>query len=107
VAGAIIGKAFGVFVKYVAETYFLDECGCIWWWVSVAFLNWCIDNAFTLWFHGCIDPAYAISLVVTNLYTTGYLRIGAITFLDTIGVGNPEPFPYSLTISRVGGGRHH
>ncbi|TET21001.1 hypothetical protein E3J74_00370 [Candidatus Bathyarchaeota archaeon] len=104
VAGFMIGLALGAFITYVSQTYFLDEYNCIWWWLSISFVDWALDNAYTLWYYGLTNPSYATSLVLLMLYETGYIRVGAITFLDAIGAGYPSPPQYTLSISATTGG---
>ena len=103
VAGAIVGGALAVVITYVSEALFLDEHNCIWWWLSLPFMDWAVANAYTLWYYGLTNPAYATSLVLSMLFATGYIRVGAVTFLDAIGAGNPQ-FSYTLTISAGSGG---
>lgn len=102
--GALVGGALAVIVTWVSTTYFLDELNCIWFWTSLAFINWLNDNGFMLWWKSIWDPVGAMAQILTRLYATGYLRVGAVTFLDAIGKGNPSPYPRSLTISTTSGG---
>ncbi len=99
-AGAAIGIFLGAFVSGSAEVI-KDEVGCVWWWLSISFVDWVKAN---MWWLGPLvnlHPATFLTVVTSAFLLYGYLRIGPITFYDAIGAGNPA---YSLTISASGDG---
>jgi hypothetical protein len=84
VIGALVGAALGVVITYVSQKYFLDEYSCIWVWVASSFKNWLDANWYYLLTESSKNPGYVIGLIVAVLYATGYLRVGAITFIYDI-----------------------
>ncbi|MEM2941536.1 MAG: hypothetical protein QW304_08325 [Thermoproteota archaeon] len=91
--GAILGGIIGVLISsYIGDIVIgqlLDEEGCIWWWISQAFVSWLIDNARDLYRLYRINKRWAYYTILYGFLTYGYLRIGPITFYDGIGVGDP------------------
>jgi hypothetical protein len=104
--GAVIGGVVGVVLGLIAAgagVVLKDECGCIWFWVSISFVDWLIDNA---WWLGplCIAcPLLAQEEIMAAFLLYGYLRLGSGTIYDAIGAGNPTP-QYTLSISASYGG---
>ena len=89
--GSLVGAALAVFITYVSVQFFFDEHNCIWFWVSLKFMNWLNDNGEALWQKGLIDPVGASAMILTMLIATGYIRVGTVTFLDTFGRGDLAP----------------
>jgi len=90
VAGIVAGAALGVIITFVSEEFFFDEYHCIWVWISLAFASWLYANQYALLLKSITDPTGTIILILTMLLAT-YLRVGVITFVDAMGVGNPDP----------------
>ena len=104
--GAVIGTVTGAFLGFVLTWYagvvFLDEYSCIWWWISTLFMDWLIVNQVVLGIMCIINPSGAQTTIAEAFVDNGYLRVGAVTFADHIGVG--DPYVYTLTISTDSGG---
>jgi len=89
VIGAIVGAVItGIIGAYLTEPL-LDEHQCMWWWISNAFINWLIANAWWLYRIYVVSPVLAVSIASSVFLTLGYLRIGPTTYYDAIGAGNP------------------
>ena len=103
VVGAMVGAVLGAVLTWVAHIYFLDECDCIWWWISTLFMDWLTENAWSLTIKYITNPSGAQAEIMCAFLGDGYLRVGAVTFYDVVGAGNPQ-FSYTLTISAGSGG---
>mgnify|MGYP001048094721 CR=1 FL=1 len=94
--GTIIGAVVGGILGLIAEgagVILQDEAGCIWFWVSISFVSWLINNA---WWLGPFlqNPALypiAIAAMQSAFLLYGYLRLGSGTIYDAVGAGNPAP----------------
>ena len=93
VIGCIIGGVLGIYVTAVIEAYVMDELGCIWWWIGSYFWDWLIANAEWLGGLALLNPTMAEDCIIECFNDWGYIRIGAITFGNNIGIGDPEPPP--------------
>jgi len=98
--GIVLAGAVDVAITY----YFVDERGCIWWWVSNMFLDYLEDNLDLFY----LDPNLALGLITNAFLTYCYFRIGKVTFNNPLGIDdppldNPAPDP-RLTISASDGG---
>ena len=100
--GGVAGLVVGAFVDIVIDYYFVDERGCIWWWVSAVFVCWLISNLSWLGPLCSTDPAAGYGEILIAFLSCGYLRVGKVTFHDALGIVGPKI--YSLTISVGSGG---
>ena len=100
--GGIAGIALATFIQMVIDYYFVDERGCIWFWVSVQFVNWVRANLSWLGPLCNRDPATGLAQILIGFVSYGYLRVGMLTFHDALGIVGPQI--YSLTISAESGG---
>jgi hypothetical protein len=96
--GAAIGGVVGVVLGLIAAgagVVLKDECGCIWFWVSISFVSWLSDNAWWLgpFLENPILAGIAIDAIGVAFALYGYLRIGNGTIYDAVGAGNPAPPP--------------
>ena len=98
--GGVIGTVLGVVLTWVADVYFLDELGCIWWWISVSFVDWLSANALDLFLLYLRDPSLAQAQIMFAFLGCGYLRAGSVTFYDAIYRGNPVP-PHDVAVTNV------
>lgn len=85
-AGAVIAIFVGGVLAAVGSYILLDESGCMWFWISTAFLNWIS----VWWALGPIAIAAAFALY-------GYLRVGSLTLGDAVGAGSPSPPSYYVS----------
>jgi hypothetical protein len=105
IATPIVGTITGIVLYAIAAgaiIELLDEAGCLWFWVSISFVDWLIDNA---WWLGplCIaSPLLAQEEIMVAFLLYGYLRLGSATVYDAVGAGNPHA--YTLSISATYGG---
>lgn len=98
-----LGLVLGTVLTWVAHVYFLDECNCIWWWISTLFMDWLTENAWWLTIKCITNPSEAQTDIMYAFLIGGYLRVGSVTFYDAVGAGNPQ-LSYTLTISAGPGG---
>ena len=91
VIGTIAGGVLGLYVTYASEAYFLDEKDCIWWWISLVFMDWLSDNAVWLAILYLTNPTQAQNAILNAFITNGYVRVGRVTYYDATGVGEPYP----------------
>ena len=91
--GAVIGGATGVvlviILTWVPLEFFLDEWNCIWWWISITFMDWLTANAWWLGLKCLTNPSGAQNDILYAFLSYGYLRVGSVTFYDAVGAGNP------------------
>lgn len=100
VIGGVVGTVLGVVLTWVADVYFLDECGCIWWWISVSFVDWLSANAADLLLLYLRDPSLAQAQIMYAFLGCGYLRAGSVTFYDAIHRREPIP-PHDVAVTNV------
>lgn len=103
---AAIGGAVGIVLGFIAASagvVLRDELGCVWFWTSIAFIDWLMANAWWLGPICLINLSLGSELVMTEFLLCGYLRLGSGTIHDAVGAGSP-PNCYSLTISAGSGG---
>jgi len=96
--GAAIGGVVGVVLGLIAAgagVVLKDECGCIWFWVSISFVSWLSDNAWWLGPLCIVCPLLAQEEIMVAFLLYGYLRLGSGTIYDAVGAGNPAPPPPS------------
>jgi hypothetical protein len=86
VAGAAIGALIGVYLAASGSFILLDESGCLWSWVSTAFINWVVS-----WYW--LGPA----AIAAAFLLYGYLRVGSLTIYDAVGAGSPSPPSYYVS----------
>jgi hypothetical protein len=91
--GALIGAVIAIILSWASNKLWLDEEGCLWFWVSKSWVKWLGDNAWWLAILYLTSATLAISLVLKEFCTSGYLRVGTVTYADFIGAGNPSPPP--------------
>jgi len=104
VVGAVVGATLGLIITYASDV-FLDEHECLWWWVSHELIEQLIIWAPIIELYSIINPPVAQDIVLDLLFEYGYIRVGAITFLDVINIGSPTaPTPPSPPKSGGGGG---
>ena len=102
--GAVIGGTVGLVLGAIAAgagVVLQDELGCVWWWISIDFMDWLSGN---LWWLGPLAglcPAVAEAEILGAFLLCGYLRVGSGTIYDAVGAGNPSN---TLTISAEEGG---
>ena len=101
--GGMTGIALSFLLPAVITTYFLDERGCIWWWISTEFMDWLIVNQVELYILCVTNPTQAQNLILYAFLSYGYLRAGLVTLFDAIGIGNPRPPTLSISVSYYGG----
>jgi len=90
VIGFVAGLVLVVVITWVAEKCFLDELNCIWWWISIRFVDFLIANALYLGPLCIVDPVLAQTMIMGAFLACGYFRVGSVTFYDGIYVGKPE-----------------
>lgn len=95
VVGGLAGIALASFVEVVIDYYFVDERGCIWWWIGSIFMAYLVQN---LPYLSGVTKEVALATIIAAFVCYGYLRVGKVTFYDPISKGAPGP-PCSLTIS--------
>ncbi|MDR2203121.1 MAG: hypothetical protein LBE76_02235 [Nitrososphaerota archaeon] len=106
IIGAIAGAVISGFAVGMGYFNFLDESGCIWWWVNKSFVNWLEDNALFL----ALLPVGAEGVVLGQMIANGYIRIGSLTLCEGVYVNIGDPVatsPYyavSTTPSFIGNG---
>lgn len=103
--GAAIGGLVGAVLGAIAavEGFVMeDEEDCIWFWISISFFNWLVNNAWWLGPLYLASPVAAYSFVLQSFLACGYFRLGPSTLCDAVGAGNPSPL--TLTISASSGG---
>ncbi len=88
--GFAVGIALGLYITFASEDLFLDEHNCIWWWISTSFVDWLSDNAWWLGVLSVLNPTAATAEILYTFNLCGYLRVGAVTFYDAVGAGNPS-----------------
>jgi len=104
VVGAVLGAALGLTITYVSDA-FLDEHNCIWWWVSTELIEQLSTWATIIALYSVTNPTIARNIVFNLLAEYGYLRLGPVTFIDAISIGNPAPGDtQTLFISTTTGG---
>lgn len=94
---AILTVGFGYIIK--------DEEGCIWWWLNKDFPDWLLTNLWWLiFFFGYSSEA----IIMGELYTNGYLRVGDWTPCNGLGISAPVPPHYALSVTKFesGGGAY-
>ena len=90
--GGLTGIVLASLVQIVIDYYFVDERGCIWFWVSVLFVDWLMENLSWLYPLCVINPALGYSQILIGFLTYGeYLRVGKVTFHDGLGIGSNYP----------------
>ena len=99
--GIVAGAALGV-VAVIANLDMEDEEGCIWWWISVASVDWLEENQEMLEDMSISNPIGMYYLILDNFWARGYLRLGSTTLYDAIDAGHPSP--PTLTIEGCLGG---
>lgn len=97
VVGGLTGVALGTIVSLILDYYFVDERGCIWWWISRLFVYYLEQNLPAL----SIGDEGALAAIISAFLCFGYLRIGKVIFNDPTGIGSPS---HTLTISVSAGG---
>ena len=102
VVGGVTGLALMSLIPVVIDYYFVDERGCIWFWVSDQFVDWLIANLSWLGPLCQSNPAVGYGQILIAFVNYGYLRVGSVTFHDALGIVGPQI--YSLTISVGSGG---
>ncbi len=95
--GGVVGILLGVYAAGIGVVL-KDEEGCIWFWISISFMDWLIDNAYWLGPLCIVSPAVAQITIESAFLLYGYFRLGSITIYDAISKGEPGP-PCSLSIS--------
>ena len=80
----VIGLALGLYITYVADSLFLDEYNCIWWWTSIKFMDQLSAWAPTIAYYSTRSQVIAIQIVLNLIDEYGYLRVGKVTFLDNV-----------------------
>jgi hypothetical protein len=98
--GSAAGTAAGIVLGMIASgagVVFKDECGCIWWWVSISFVTWLDDNAWWLvpLYLNPLTQSIAVDAITAAFLLYGYFRIGPTTIYDAVGAGSPAPPPPS------------
>jgi hypothetical protein len=90
VVGLVVGVVLAIYIGYTGEDM-LDECGCVWWWTSISFITWLLQNQGLIATYYLINPASAIALVLAFFMMQGYLMVGNTLFYDAVGAGRPIP----------------
>ena len=88
--GGITGIVLAAVVNMVIDYYFVDERDCIWWWVSDSFMDWINENLDWLIPLSASHPEIAYIEIALAFVSSGYLRVGMVTFQDAIGKGDPH-----------------
>jgi hypothetical protein len=90
--GGILGAVIAEVLVWFSGWIILDEWDCMWWWISKAIVQWFLDNLINLFFLFLEWGELAVfSEMASALLSYGYIRVGSYTFLDAIGVGDPNP----------------
>jgi len=105
VVGAVVGAALGLIITYTSDL-FLDEHDCLWWWASSELIEQLTIWAPIIELYSIINPIYARNIVLNLLGEYGYIRVGAVTFLDVINMGIPAPPSPPPSGGGGGGGIH-
>jgi hypothetical protein len=91
--GALIGIVFGLIITTFGNYILFDEDGCMWYWLSLPFLNWVQSELWTLYdyaiYLGPVGVAYDEAWIDSTLYSEGYVRLGSETFFNQLGVEDP------------------
>jgi len=87
VVGTLTGLALGSLIDVIIDYYFVDERGCIWWWISWLFVYYLQQN---LPYLSSANAEIAIAAIVGAFISYGYFRIGMVTFNDPMGIGSPH-----------------
>jgi hypothetical protein len=101
--GTVAGVVLGI-VAVITNLQMQDEEGCIWWWMSVASIDWLEENQEMLEDMSISNPIGMYYLILDNFWSRGYLRLGSTSLWDAIDAGNPSPQPQTLSISVSSGG---
>lgn len=85
-------------ITMALDYFFVDERGCIWWWISWLFLYYLYKN---LPYLSGLYKEKALAEILAAFLCFGYFRVGMVTFHDPMGIGPPA---YTLSISATSGG---
>jgi len=92
--------ALTTFIDVLLDYYFVDERGCMWWWISRTFVYYLEKNMPYL---SGIGKEEALSEILAAFLCFGYFRIGKVTFNNPQGLDDP-PIEFTLSISATSGG---
>lgn len=84
VAGAVLGAVLGIIIYYVAESLFLDENSCIWYWLGSEFLAGLSAFSELIALYSIVNPPVARNIIFWLLDEYGYVRVGSVTFVDVV-----------------------
>ena len=96
IIGGLIAAAFDIVINYIDSSNFLDEDGCLWFWISSQFFAWLgqeVADFVANWW----DPFYYsnfITQVSQELWSFPYLRIGDYTYFNSENLNDPAPPQY-------------
>lgn len=93
-ATIVISNAITMAIDY----FFVDERGCIWWWISYLFVWYLYEN---LPYLSGVTKEVALAEILAAFVCYDYFRVGKVTFHDPMGIGSPT---YTLSISATSGG---
>jgi hypothetical protein len=102
VVGALVGTVLSGVLTWAVIQLFLDEVGCAWWWLSLAFYDWLVENQGEIFQMAFSNPNGVIGYVLAVFLGVGYLRLGSVTFYDALGVGSPPSVELSISVSDGG-----
>jgi hypothetical protein len=95
--GTVAGIVMGIVMSFIYNWMFVDEAGCVWFWISQDFIQWLNDNAIWISMAAAFDPPVAIAGTLSAFYDCGYLKVGNTMFYDGIGIGDPDQSYYWVT----------
>jgi hypothetical protein len=88
-------------ISMAIDYFFVDERGCIWWWISWLFLYYLYKN---LPYLSGINKEAALAEILAAFLCFGYFRVGMVTFHDPMGIGQPSPITLTIYVDGNTGG---
>jgi len=99
VGGAIGGAIAAGLVLWYSASHFVDEKGCIWWWINYDFLNTIYNWMPYLM---CMSDDMAIMIAEAEFAAYGYLRVGKVTAKGIFNdINDPAPPQVYYALSAI------
>lgn len=99
--GGLAGLVITSFLTRVIDFYFVDERGCIWFWLSNEFISYLM---YSMDYLASVLEEYALALITSAFLFYGYLGVGKVVMHDPLGIGKPQAPQYPLRIGSMNGG---